>query len=433
MQERIGRFRTYVKERANPSSPFLYLFAPNHIKTIIAYFGAIQAGFVVVPINPRIGSIELQEMLEDTPPSVIVRPDAETVEFSLSDEFEFHTVDSRAIAWDELGGDVCTIVYTNAADGYAKGAMLTRENLMCGATAVALYDAIGEDTVSWSLLPWDTLYGFVTGVLIPSTSGGGIVCDPIGEVTMSRRWAERIKRLSVTHVYSAPLIYYLLARVPDLSLLVASVKTFVSGGYRLSERIADLFASRSGRAIHEGYGLTEASPFCTWHRPGDKLKCGSVGRPLGYCSLRVCDDNGQPLIPGVEGAVMVSGPHVMKGYYGCRADRYVGSTPGWLATGDVGYLDNDGYLFLRGNSRQMVNVAGRKAFVREIERLALQMPSVTDIRVWGEDSDVFGQVLHAHVATGPAVGQNALLHVHEWMRRNLSPHKVPRFLHSITD
>ena len=166
----IDSVARYLKDNLVSDSPFVYLFATNHIKTVFSYFGIIKARRVCVIMDPKIGKLELSEMLLDTPPAACIRIDKATETFDFSKEIEI-----RNQSWKNDGGedlsDVCTMIYTAAEDGYAKAVMLTHENMLANARAIAEGNSVTAGSITCALLPFCHSFGLQTGIITPLLSG----------------------------------------------------------------------------------------------------------------------------------------------------------------------------------------------------------------------------------------------------------------------
>src|SRR5271157_5476934 len=161
IQQNIDAVAECLKKRTVSNSPFVYLFAPNHIKMVYALFGIIKSGKICVLVDPAIGKLELAEMMADTVPGALIRIDKSTDTFDFEKEFEFRDcrLEERKLQGLE---DVCLIVYTNAADGYAKGAMLTNESLRANAEAGILANKVSADSTSCALISYSHLFALQT-------------------------------------------------------------------------------------------------------------------------------------------------------------------------------------------------------------------------------------------------------------------------------
>jgi long-chain acyl-CoA synthetase len=420
--QQIDAVARYLDRYCAGRSPIVYLVATNHWKTVAAYFGIIKCGRVCLLVDPACRALEWAEMTRDAPPSAVIRFDPSTDAFNLERETTLHGVVLDSESTSELEG-VCTMLFTAADDGYAKAAMLTHENMLANATTLVEHGGIDETTPSCSLIPFHHLFALQTGVIIPAI-GGAAICVLGPELSNLRASSAELRAARVARFYSVPAVLYLLGKAwspKDASSIPA---VLVSGGTRLPPRISQHYREAFGREIHEGYGLTEAAPVCTWHYPTDRIRPGSVGHSLSCCELRVEDDSGNALPVGSVGEVCVRGTNVMKRYFRQPVASGHALRGGWLHTGDLGRLDHDGFLYLTGLRKRMLNVAGKKVYPAEVERMMRLYDNVEDVTIAGEPQLIQGETVVSRVRlrTRSAEAEQAFK---RWCLENISAHKIP--------
>jgi len=414
-----------IHGNVNHGSPFIYLFAHNHLKTIIAYLAIIKAGYIAVLVDPDIKTIEVNDMLYDTPPSAIIRIKKEKLDLNFQEEIIFQErVETISCASDME--DVCTIVYTAADDGYPKAVMLTRTNMLSNAESIVECDRINKESVCCSLLPMHHTFGLQTAVLAPLMASGSVLIEDINGLKTLCNIQCHISKYAVTNVYSIPMIYYLLSAASEFTEdTLKSVVSFVSGGYKLSESIFHTFLEKSGKEIHEGYGLTEAAPVCTWHRPDDPIKLDSVGRSFSCCEIKILDDHNTECDRGEIGEICVKGQNVMKGYYHHDTATISALQNGWLHTGDLGNMDENGFVYLTGLKKRMLNVGGKNVYPAEVERLMRFNGNVEEVQVYGGKSKLMGNIVKVKVR----LRKNSFEEKHkfeQWCTENISRYKLPK-------
>jgi long-chain acyl-CoA synthetase len=424
VNQNIDAVTECLNKRIISNSPFVYLFAPNHIKMVYALFGIIKSGRICVLVDPAIGKLELAEMMADTVPGALIRIDKTTDTFDFEKEFEFKDYMLEGKRLDGLE-DVCLIVYTNASDGWAKGAMLTSENLLANAEAGIICNPNYENTVSCSVIPFHHLFALQTGVIIPSIARGNILIEDIADFSSTRKMGAEIERFKATYIYAAPLVYYFLKKLPNIKSIVSHAKNLTSGGSRLSESIYYSYKNDLDVEIQEGYGLTEASPICTWHWPGDKVKQGSVGRAFPCCEVAIFDPQDQSLPAGQVGEICIKGANVMKGYYNNPEATQLTLNNGWLHSGDMGKMDDEGYVYFIECKKRMVNVGGYKVYPAELERLMKIHSNVLKVTVLGESDELLNNVIRAHVALRDNT-EEAKKEFQYWCAENISKYKLPQ-------
>jgi long-chain acyl-CoA synthetase len=413
-----------LSKRFISNSPFVYLFAPNHIKTVYALFGILKAGRTCVLVDPALKHFELDEMIKDAAPGAMIRIDKETDTFDFFKEIE---VKHYQLSQTRLQGleDVAIVLYTAADDGFAKGAMLTHENLLANARAGIECDSGYDNTLFCSLVPFHHLFALQTGLFMPALVSGDVLIIDSSQFPSIKKTADQLMKFKVTYLYSVPTVFHLLMRLPQVCDILSSAKFLTSGGCRLPDQVFQSYEKKMGRKIQEGYGLSEASPICTWHRLGDVVKPNSVGRAFPCCEIKIVDEYNNTTEAGQVGEIFVKGSNVMKGYFSNEAATKSAITDGWLRTGDLGKMDEEGYVFLTGLKKRMLNVGGNKVYPAELERLMRKSDNVRSVEVYGEPDELMGDTVKAKVQLrkNSTEDQKAF---EIWCSENITRYKVPR-------
>ncbi len=318
-------------------------------------------------------------------------------------------------------GDVAALMYTAGTTGRPKGVLLTHGNVGSNVLALASYARITRDEVALSALPLSHSYGLTTSI-IPALTG-------VNSILM--RWFDAGKVFEFTerfHVRSIPgvpaMFIQLLnhPRAPQYN--VRSWKRLQSGAAPLPEEVIKAFRDKFGVYLYEGYGLTEASPVVSCQVPHLPFKPGSVGPPIEGVEIKIRDDFERELPPGSPGEITVRGPSVMKGYFGDEEETERALRAGWLHTGDIGYLDEDGYLFIVERKKDLIISGGFNLYPSEVETVLVRHPAVADAAVVGEPDPIRGEVVHAFVVLEPGatVGEKELI---DFARESLVYYKCP--------
>lgn len=425
----IDKLSLYLENNYLSDSPFIYLISYNHIKTIISYFSIIKINRICVLVDPNIKKIEFGEMKVDTPPGAIITINMNFKIFDYNSEITFFNNPVNINKKDTLS-DVCTMKYSAAEDGFSKAVMLTKKNLLSNARAILECDTFNANSVSCALVPFNNLYGLQTGILAPLLGGVSILIKNISLMKNYKELLSEILTNKVTNIYSIPLVYYLLAKVPNIDEYVKETTTFVSGGYILSPKIFHSFFKKTGKYIRNGYGLTEASPICTWHKPGDEIKISSMGRPFSNCQIRIYIEKKGYVESGTMGEICVKGPNIMKGYYNCTSFTKKTIRNGWLHTGDLGKIDKEGYIYFAGLKKNMLNVGGKNIYPAEVERLIKLHKNVKDVKIYGEYSEIYSHRVKAEIK----LKKNSPEHQEkfaQWCKDNISGNKIPKFINFV--
>jgi long-chain acyl-CoA synthetase len=385
---------------------------------------------VCVLVESDIGKIELEEMKLDTPPCVVIHITASEELFNYNQKIIFtsNNPDYDSFDQDQLT-DVCTMVYTAADDGFAKAAMLTKKNLLANAQGGIISNKVDNKSVLCALLPFHHMFGLQTGVLSPllasHIAGSSILIENITELNNFKIIVNDIRKYKVTNLYSIPIIYYLLSRYSEISTALKNIKKLCSGGYKLPDFISDKFFNKTGQKIFEGYGITEASPVCSWYLDSDLLKKGSIGKPYPCCVIKILDAENNECFLDQIGEICIRGDNVMKGYYNNKTATQKTIKNGWLHTMDFGKIDNEGYLYITGLKKRMLNVAGRKVYPTEVERLLKRHENVKNVEVYGESHILQNNIVKAKIEMIQK-GFEFEKELKEWYQNNISPYKIPK-------
>ena len=370
-------------------------------------FGAAQLGAVFVPINTRLAPPEIAHVLTDSGARVLIHdPEfAERVADGVAAADVAHVIVTGAGGLDGLlaaasGGhadaevtldDPAAILYTSGTTGRAKGAVLTHQNL----TWVALnclvdYDVVSTD-VALMISPLFHAASLGMGALPVILKGATIVLEKGFE---PGRALELIERHGVTMLSGVPTTYQLLADHPRwASTDLGTLKKLTCGGSAVPTRILNAYEER-GLSFSQGYGMTETSPGATSLAPAmTRAKQGSVGLPHFFTEVRIADEHGAMVPRGTVGEIEIAGPNVFPGYHNLpEATAAAFSPDGWFRSGDMGYLDADGYLFIADRLKDMIISGGENIYPAEIENLINDIDGVTGVAVIGVPDQTWGEV-----------------------------------------
>jgi long-chain acyl-CoA synthetase len=363
-------------------------------------------------------------MIKDSPPGALIRPDKETDVFDFYKEIEYKHYKLSPSRIQGLD-DVAIMLYTAADDGYAKGVMLTHENILSNAQALIESSNVNSKSVSCSLIAQHHLFGLQTGVIAPSIAAGNLLIENLLNLSSIKKIINVLDCLKVTHIYTVPFIFYCFQKAQNGQRCFSSVKSISSGGSKLPLSIFEKFHNNFGLTIHEGYGLSEASPMCAWHRPDDEIRNESVGRALPCCKIKIFNDENIELPVGQIGEVCINGPNVMKGYYAKEMASKMTIINGWLHTGDLGKIDEKGYIYLSGVKKRILNVGGNKVYPAELERLMKKHNDVLNVEVSGEPDELLGHIVKAIVRLRINSAE-AQKKYKEWCVENITKYKVPK-------
>ncbi len=426
---------------------FLGENSPAFLETM---FAAGALGAVLVPLNTRLAVPEIRYQLEDAGVSALIHDAALTglagpAARELTDVTRWvvgeegaegitalETVIAGAEPWTEDVpvelDDLAVILYTSGTTGRPKGACLTHGNFTWNCVNVLVDYDVAADDVSLMISPMFHVASLGMGVLPTLLKGATLVLE---SKFVPGRVLELIERHRVTWLSGVPTTYQLLCEHPDWdSTDLSSLRKLTCGGSAVPMRVLEAYEDR-GLAFTASYGMTETSPGAT-NLPAAKSreKAGSSGLPHFFSDVRIVDAAGEPVGPGEAGEILLSGPNVIREYWNRpdAADSFDGE---WFHSGDLGYLDEDGYLFVADRIKDMIISGGENIYPAEVEAAILELPEVAAVAVIGVPDEKWGEVPHAVVV--PREGREVTARtIEEHLAGRLARYKVPKTL-SVVD
>jgi long-chain acyl-CoA synthetase len=450
LDELSGRVAAGLRETGLSEGTVVALQLPNLPHFLIAYFGALKAGLVVLPLNPLLMAPEIEYHLSDSAAALLVGFEGMHAEASKACEttgVPLYLVSMgsgplpegarpvtelfSAAPLDEPGGDVvprspddtAVLVYTSGTTGKPKGAELTHFQLYMNSTiAGGLFGVRSEDVVL-AVLPFFHVFGLSSVINVFIRYGG---CLSIVPRFQPAAVLDAIETDRCTVIGGVPTMLHALALQDITGRDLSALRVAVSGGASLPEDIMRTFEDKYGIEVLEGYGLTETASSCSFNRPGDR-KVLSIGKPLWGVTMRVGDAEDRPRPDGREhvGEILVRGHNVMKGYLGRPEATAETLRGGWLHTGDLGYRDEDGFYFIVDRAKDLVIRGGYNVYPREIEEVLYAHPGILEAAVIGKPDERLGEEVVAVVALRPGHDASAE-DIIAYTRERLAAYKYPR-------
>lgn len=426
------------------------LMMPNCPQFVITYLGITYLGATVVPIPSLLGVEEAAYILADSGVQLIVAHDAlaqvargaaaqagvptfiSTGEPENASEFTFQQImamGTPVAAAAEMPVDApAVLIFTSGTTGKPKGAILTHLNLLANCESCRRAIRVSGDDTFVSILPFFHSYGATVSMLLPLFCGSKNVLMP---QFLALETLQAVQAHRATIVAGVPTMYAVMLQIKEPGALdVSSLRFVVSGVAALPAEVCLGFERAFGVPIVEGYGPTEASPVVSCNQTDGSRKIGSVGPPLPGVEVMITDDEMNELAVGQIGEICVRGPNVMTGYHNALELTSQTIVDGWLRTGDLGRLDEDGHLYIVDRKKDMVIVGGINVYPREVEECIQRMPSVAEVAVVGKPSRLRGEVVAAYVV--PAEGcECSAQEVISHCREHLAPYKVPKQVYFI--
>ncbi len=399
------------------------MWLPNCFEFFIAFYGILKTGAVALPMNILYKSRELKFLLSNSQSKVIIAadpglktlkdlmadlPDLEKViavgceedhSWALSFETAIASHSDQFVSRNLSPDDPATILYTSGTTGNPKGAVLTHCNLLMNSEFYATGLGAKEDWVGICVLPLSHLLSLAAGVMVLLGKGGTMhVMDRF----VAEEAAEIISRYKVNYSFAVRTVYTLLLVLPDearfdlISLEVCIVTGAVTP-LELRKEIEDRFRCKTIQV----YGQVESSPVITMDRMDRKRKFESVGYPLPHIDVKIVDGQDRSLPPNAHGEICCKGHCVMKGYWNNPGGTNSAIKDGWLHTGDIGMLDEEGYLYIFDRKKDMIICGGYNIYPIELEELLYENPKVLEAAVVGVADDRMGEIPKAYVTLKP--------------------------------
>jgi long-chain acyl-CoA synthetase len=385
------------------------ILLPNSIAFAVAYFGILRAGLVAVPLNTGYTSSELGYQLTDAAVPIVITDQERAAVLREAGEVTAVVIDASDGGWDELlaagdggpppesstgGEDLAVLLYTSGTSGRPRGAMLSHRALLANLEQMARIDppVVAADDRVLLVLPLFHVYGLNAGLgMVAKTGATGVLAerfDPVETLAL-------VRDQHVSGIVGAPPMYVAWSMLPGLGDSLSSVRVALSGAAPLPAAVLSAVLEASGHHIFEGYGLTETAPVLTTTLCSQAAKPASVGRPVPGVELRIdvevdTDDDDEDSTHD-PGEVVVRGDNLFSGYW---PDGEGGpDEEGWFRTGDIGYLDDDGDLFLVDRSRDLIIVSGFNVYPREVEEALLAHPDVAEVAAIGVPHPYTGETV----------------------------------------
>ncbi|MEB2319268.1 MAG: AMP-binding protein [Pseudomonadota bacterium] len=430
------------------------LFLPNIPEFAVAYYAAQRLGAVVVSISSAFRTAEVEYLLQDSGARVVftsgdlagfvpqagcpmlehvVVVDEAAADPAAADAMATPGTAARASLADWMSGrpaefepvarapgDAAALLYSSGTTGFPKGVTLTQSNIASNIASAAKYAGYRPDDRLAAFLPLFHVYG-QNFILNAAVLAGATV-------SLFRRFVPdevltAIGRDRITMFFGVPTIFIGLLSM-DLSRYdLSSIRFEMSAAATMPEQVSRQWFARFGRRVYEGYGLTECSPFACYNDSVEH-RFGSVGRAIEGFELAILDEDDNEVARGEWGEIAIRGPGVMKAYWNRPEDTAHALRSGWLHSGDIGRMDEDGYVYIVDRVKDMINVSGFKVWPAEVENYLYRMPQVQEVAVYGLPQAESGEEVAAAVVARAGERLSAE-DVIAYCRESIAGYKVP--------
>jgi len=452
------------------------IMLPNVLQYPVALCGIFRAGLVVVNVNPLYTGRELKHQLTDSGARCIIilenfahtlagviaeAPVPYVITTGVGDlldkpkgwlvNFVLRHVRKKVPPYDlpgnvtfadtlkagkdkqltpvELGfADIAFLQYTGGTTGLAKGAMLSHRNMVYNIAQSKAWQADAFENVgrivAITALPLYHIFSLQSNGLGILVQGGENIL-----ITNPRDFPAFVKELAkhrFAYFTGVNTLFAALMNTPGFADLdFSSLRLTIGGGMAVQEAVAKKWQKITGKPITQAYGLTETSPGAIVNPLGVTEFTGSIGVPISSTDVRICDDDGNDVEPGQSGEICIRGPQVMEGYWRQPEETAKVMLPGgWLRTGDIGHMDEKGFVFIEDRKKDMINVSGFNVYPNEIEGVVVEMEGVLEVAAVGVPDEKSGEAVKLYVVKRDAsITEDAII---EHCRKNLTGYKVPR-------
>jgi long-chain acyl-CoA synthetase len=450
LDEQSGRVAAGLRAQGLRPGEVVALQLPNVPPFLTAYFGALRAGLVVLPLNPLLMAPELEYHLGDSAARLLIGFEGMHAEAAkacetlgvplylagvgpaggslpegarpVSELFGALSAESADIEPRDPG-DTAVLIYTSGTTGKPKGAELTHFQLYMNCTIAGQLFGYHSDDVTLAVLPFFHVFGLSSVINVAVRYGG---CLSIVPRFTPAGVLDALEGDRCTVIGGVPTMLHALAHQDITGRDLSALRVAVSGGASLPEDIMRTFEGKFGIEVLEGYGMSETASSCSFNRPGD-TRALSIGKPMWGVTMRVGDAADRPLPPGREnvGEILIRGHNVMKGYLGRPEATAEALRGGWLHSGDLGYMDSDGFYFIVDRAKDLVIRGGYNVYPREIEEVLYAHPDIVEAAVIGKPDERLGEEVVAVVVPRPGTELSAD-DVIAYTRERLAAYKYPR-------
>ncbi len=415
------------------------LLAPNVVDFVRAYYGIVAAGGVVVPVPTLLNATEAAYILQhsgagsvlyDASFAGVATAAAETAKIPAWDIAALGAEDRepvRSYAPREAE-DVAVVFYTSGTTGRPKGALLTHLNLVLNSTVNAFDgNPLLRDDVVMGCLPLFHTFGQTVSMNSTFRVGATLLLQPRFDPDEA---IEMMHREHATLFFGVPTMYVQLLEAAPRAAVLPQLRDCVSGGASLPVVVLERFEKTFGTTVYEGYGLSETSPTASVNQPWFGTRAGTVGHPVWGVEVEVADEtvgDTIDLLPrGRLGEIVIRGHNVFAGYLDDPEATAEAVVDGWFRTGDLGRIDEDGFISIVDRTKDLIIRGGFNVYPREVEEVLSRHPGVAQVAVIGVPDPVMGEEVCAVVVAADGEGAVSADELVAWSREQLGGHKYPR-------
>ncbi len=432
---------SYLGGRGISKGDRVALYADNRPEWLMLYYGVIALGATVVCMSAAYKSYELEHRINDSEPVLMVTTEAHFAHVPPREELpHLHDVllieedDTLSLLCETKGagaeparivdcepGDTCAILYTGGTTGTPKGAMLTHQNLLYTAQNVCFHERMVGADRSLCFMPLNHVFasnhimnsGLYAGATLVLHKGFDM------DAILSSIASNEVSRL-----YAVPTVYIRLLNHLECHKHLRSIEYSFSAAASMPSEIVRQWKDTFGLNMHEAYGMTETSSLVTFNHLY-RHKIGSVGTPAGVVEVKIVNEADSEVPQGEKGEIMIRGPNVMKGYYNRPDETGKAIKDGWLRSGDVGFLDEEGYLYITDRMKDVIISGGLNVYPREVEEVLYTHEVIEECSVVGMPHEEYGEAVTAFIKLREdrTSSEDELIH---FCKEKMASYKAPK-------
>ncbi len=416
------------------------LCAPNSIEWVTFYFGVLKVGATAVTLSGALTGDELTTLVNHAKPRIIFIAETKLKDLEglrgpgglervicrdgdmdLEHLIGMGSAPFKAIERDR--SDTAAILYTGGTTGIPKGVMLSHEGMIFSSHSIAGYERSTQNDLSLCFLPFNHVFGQIH---IMNTSIHCAGCLELLPAFDMDQVLELMEQGRVTKFFAVPTVFIRLLRQKDLEKRLGQLRYCFSAAASLAKEIVREWKERTGITISESYGMTEVMPVTFNHYYPERHVIGSVGHPIPGVEVQIRDLSGNILEEGQDGEICIRGRNVMNAYLdNPEATREALLENGWLRSGDIGYIDPDGYLFIVDRLKDLIITGGENVYPREVEEVLYTWPEVEECAIVGLPDKEWGERVCACVV--PKAGNTlSMAELKDFLKNHLSGFKIPK-------
>ena len=435
------------------------LLCPNIPQFPIVFFAILKTGATVVPLSIYLKPHEIAYQLSDSD-SVLFLCFAGTPEIPVGqvgkegfaqcttcrDFISIGYLDDDILnlehlikdeetyfeSYNTLSEDTALIIYTSGTTGRPKGAELSHCNLFTNAEASANIVGAAEFEAQLVVLPLFHIFGLTVMMLAGIRRSLHLILLP---KFSPQKVYQLITRFDIRIFAGVPSMYWMLLNEENIEENTNSIKKLricISGGASLPVKIIDEFETRFNVPIIEGYGMSEGSPVVTFNQVNVGRKPGSIGTPIWGVEVKIVDDRGNELPVGEKGELIYRGPNVMKAYYKKPQETDEVLKNGWMFSGDIAVMDEDGFFFIVDRKKEMIIRGGMNVYPREVEEVMMRNPDISMVSIIGIPDEKLGEEIKAFVVR-TRESKASEEDIQLWIKEKIAQYKYPRIIEFIDE